>query len=222
MSDPIAVLTQRLSPILVDCEDGFRELREALPRQAERRPSRWRRRRTAILGGVVAFCVGVGGVAVATGGAHTGLFGLPGFTENDTSEYLDMNAPDFRDVVLGYAQGVDFAPGYSAEMYLGVLNPAAREASMPPELRGRGETMQVTGVKGYIEGWAFCSWAHVSTTDPGPLSHMRTLANSKISAATNAKHYNLNLVSEAEHGNPGPLQQYLRMNCPQPDPWPAP
>lgn len=168
------------------------------------------------------FGLGVGGVAVATGGSHTGVFGLPGFTENDTSEYLDMSAPDFRDVVLGYAHGVDFAPGYSAEMYLGVLNPAAREASMPPEFRGRGETTQVTGVKGYIEGWAFCSWAHISTTDPGPLSHMRALANSKISAATNAKDHNLTLVNEAEHGDPGPLQQYVRITCPQPTPWPAP
>jgi hypothetical protein len=221
MDDPAAVLTERLSPLTFAAEEGFRELREALPLAARRR--RRPRRRTVVVSGLVALLgLGAGGVAVATGGAHTGLFGLPGFTENDTSEYLDMRAPDFREVVLGYAQGVDFAPGYSAEMYLGLLDPAYREAQMPPELRGRGETMQVTGVRGYLESWAFCSWARTSTTDPGSLSHMRALASSPVSAATNAKDHNLRLVSQAEDGDPGPLRQYVSINCPQPRPWPAP
>jgi len=161
-------------------------------------------------------------VAVAVGGAHTGIFGLPGFTENDTSELLNTNASDFREVALGYADGVDFAPGYSAEMYLGLLNPARREAQLPPDWpRGRGFLMQVTGVQGDIQNWAFCSWAHVSTTDPTALQHMREIANTKAMAGTNQKNYNLNLVNEAEQGDPGPLQQYLGMNCPEPTPWPA-
>ena len=218
MSDPVECLVARLTPLNLHVEEGLEELGLGLSLLG---PAAGRRRhRTFLVAGVVAALLGAGGIAVATGGAHTGLFGSPGFTENDTSEYLDMKAPDFRDVALGYAEGVDFAPGYSADMYIGILNPARREAQMPPELANRGELMQATGVKGDIENWAFCSWAHVSISDPNSLSHMRAIAHTAAMAATNQKDYNLALVDKAASGDTAPLAQYVHMNCPTPTLWP--
>src|SRR3954469_25013529 len=64
-----------------------------------RTPRAAKRRRRIIATAAVTATLGAAsvGVAAAAGafGAHTGLFGSPGMTENDTSEYLDLNAPDF-------------------------------------------------------------------------------------------------------------------------------
>jgi hypothetical protein len=222
MSDPVFDLAGRLRTSTVDVDEALDELGRSLIRHAPARRRRRRRRRAGIAATAVAAVLGVAGTAVATGGAHTGRFGLPGFTENDTSEYLDTRAPDFRQVALSYATGVDFAPGYQAEMYLGLLNPALQEAQLPPELADRGIVLQATGVKGNIENWAFCSWIHVSTSDPAALSHMRAIANTPAMAATNQKNSNLRLVEQAASGDTEPLEQYLRINCPSPTPWPAP
>jgi hypothetical protein len=219
MTDAVEALTARLSTIDLDCEEGFAALLGGLP-QVRARPKR--RRLLIVLAAVAAGLTGVGGVAVATGGTHTGLFGLPGATENDTSEYLDLNAPDFRDAALQYASGFDYAPGYSAQMYLGLLDPRHMDAETAPELRGRGYIMQVTGVRGSGLTWAFCSWARTSTTDPGALRHMRRLADSDLARRINLRSYNLRLVEQAEQGNPAPLQQYAEINCPRPLPWPVP
>jgi hypothetical protein len=222
MSDPVLDLATRLTTSTLDVDEALDELGISLIRHAPARRRRRRRRRTGVAATAVAAVLGVAGTAVATGGAHTGRFGLPGFTENDTSEYLDTSAADFRQVALSYARGVDFAPGYQAEMYLGLLNPALLDAQMPPEVAGRGIVMQATGVKGDIEHWAFCSWIHVSTSDPAALSHMRAIASTRAMADTNQKNPSLRLVEQAASGDTGPLEQYLRINCPSPTPWPAP
>jgi hypothetical protein len=219
MSDPVEYLSAKLSPVVLDIDDGFRELGSRLP--ATSRPRR-RGRRALILGIVAAGLIGAGGAAIATGGAHTGIFGSPGFTENDTSEYLDVTAPDFREVALGYAKGVDFAPRYSADMYIGILSPQRQQAQLPAGWpTDGGMQMQVTGVKGDIANWAFCSWAHTSTHDPVALEHMRAIANTPAMARTNQKRYNLALVEKAARGDSGPLDKYLGMNCPNPTPWPG-
>ena len=217
MTDPVVVLAGRLSPLRLDVDVELGELGVGLASVVAGR--RRRRRRSWLAGGAVAVVLGVGGTAVAAGGAHTGLFGLPGFTENDTSEYLDVLAPDFREVVLSYARGVDFAPGYSAETYLGLYDPAHQRAQVLPELRGRGIVVQATGVKGTLQAWAFCSWAHVSTTDPGALRHMRKIAETDAMAATNQREPLLRLVEQAVEGTAGPLEQYVRVNCPAPTAW---
>ncbi|MCU1589612.1 MAG: hypothetical protein JWP11_868 [Frankiales bacterium] len=218
MTDVVDELRARLSPVELSCEEGYEGLLAAV-RQI--RPASSRRRRFVAIGAVSAAVMGIGGVAVATGGSHTGLFGLPGATENDTSEYLDLNAPDFRDVALRYTSGFDYAPGYSAQMYLGLLDPRRMDADTAPELRGRGYVMQVTGVRGSGLSWAFCSWARTSTTDPGALEHMRRLADSDLARRINLRSYNLRLVEQAQQGDPAPLQQYVDINCPDPRPWPA-
>ena len=127
----------------------------------------------------VAAVVVAGGGAAAAGAisAHTGRYGLPGSTENDTSEYLNENAPDLLKVARGYAKGVDFAPGHSAEDYLGYFQPTE-----PSE-------MQVTGVEGTITTMAMCSWKRTwldaqQRKDPDlehqAVAHMRGIADLPI------------------------------------------
>jgi hypothetical protein len=220
MTDPVAALAEHLAPIRLHVGIELRELGSALAGRAA--AGRKKRRRSVLVGGASAVLLAVGGTAVAAGGAHTGLFGQPGFTENDTSEYLDVLAPDFREVALSYAKGVDFAPGYSAETYLGLFDPAHQQAQVLPELRGRGIRMQASGVKGTIEQWAFCSWARTSMTDADALGHMRAIAKTDAMAATNQRNYNLQLVEQAAARNTLPLDQYVQINCPAPTPWTAP
>jgi hypothetical protein len=222
MTDPVQVLSSQLSPLRLDGEEGFAELLFALKRSAAPdQPRRSRRRQVILVGALSTALLGVGGVAVAVGGSHTGLFGSPGKTENDTSEYLDMKAADFHDVALHYTAPFDYAPGYTAEMYVGILDPRHIEANMAPADRESGETMQVTGVRERGLAWAFCSWARTSTTDPVALDHMRRLADSDLAHETNLSS-NLELVDKAAHGDSGPLQRYIELNCPTPTPWPAP
>ena len=44
------------------------------------------------------------GVAAATGSLHTGLFGAPGMTENDTSEWLDTRPPGIGPLLTSHLQ----------------------------------------------------------------------------------------------------------------------
>lgn len=222
MTDPVQVLSSQISSLRLDGEEGFEQLLVAVKRSAPPdRRRRGRRRQVILVGALSTALLGAGGVAVAVGGSHTGLFGPPGKTENDTSEYLDMTAADFHDVALHYTAPFDYAPGYSAEMYVGILDPRHIEANMAPADRGRGETIQVTGVRGYGLGWAFCSWARTSTTAPSALDHMRRLADSELAHKTGASS-DLELVDKAAHGDSGPLQRYIELNCPAPTPWQAP
>jgi hypothetical protein len=220
MTDVVELLQARLSPTELNCDDGLDALLAAITQSRPR--SKRRRRAVVAISALTAGLLGVGGVAVATGGTHTGLFGLPGYTENDTSEYLSLNAPNFRDAALRYTSGFDYAPGYSPQMYLGLLDPRRMDAEASPEMRGRGYLMQVTGVRGAGLSWAFCSWARTSTTDPAALGHMRRLAESDLAGRINLRSYNLRLVEQAEQKDPGPLKQYVDINCPEPTPWPAP
>jgi RNA polymerase sigma factor (sigma-70 family) len=172
MTDVLEDLTARLSTFDLDCDEGFSALFRGLTRGSTRAKHR-RRRLLTVVTAVTAGLVGVAGVAVATGGAHTGIFGLPGFTENDTSEYLSLNATDFRDTALQYTSGFDYAPGYSAQMYLGLLDPRHMDAQTAPELRGRGYVMQVTGVRGARLGLLLVG-AHVHVRSRGARPHEAT------------------------------------------------
>lgn len=181
-------------------------------------PVAWRRRRVrhgAALAVAVAVAVGGGAAAAGVISAHTGEYGPPGMTENDTSQYLRANAPDFLKVARGYAKGVDFAPGYSAEQYLGYLQPTE------PMI------MQVTGVKGMITMWAMCSWKrtwlkaeqrHDTGSQAVAVQHMRGIAALPVMAAINAQSFDRRLISAAQSGDDQPLRNDVTINCPVPSP----
>jgi hypothetical protein len=137
----------------------------------------WRRRRLSRRAGTLAIAavvVASAGAAAAAvkGGALTGLFGAPGSTENDTSEYVNIAAPNFPALAhqLGsqlHSEGLRFAPNISPNQMVDTLvqetqrmvsrqergNSAAANAT-----REHGSFMDVTGVKGRIAGLAQCTW----------------------------------------------------------------
>src|SRR5438067_4018949 len=59
--------------------------------------------------------------AIATGAmitTHTGFFPGTAGTENDTSEFLRTDAPDFAPLVHHLVRDIPFPPGYSREAYI--------------------------------------------------------------------------------------------------------
>lgn len=208
----------------LDLQAGYDDLLAGICRSADAAvddglvPAVWRRRRARHgVALAIAVTVAVGGGAAAAGviSAHTGSYGPPGMTENDTSEYLRLNAPDFLKVARGYAKGVDFAPGYTAEEYLGYFQPSE------PML------MQVTGVKGSITSWAMCSWKrtwleagqrHDTRSQAVAARHMRGIADLPVMAAINAQSADRRLISAAESGDAQPLRNDVTINCPSPSP----
>ncbi|HEX5596168.1 MAG TPA: hypothetical protein VFX61_09170 [Micromonosporaceae bacterium] len=113
---------------------------------------RHRRRRSAIVAGLVAaLTLGIGGVAFGyVSKARTGKFGLPGMTENDTSEWLRTDAVDFRQVVeelrptdLPLPVNESFTPAVD----LLIKNYGNERA-----------VIQVTAVRSHYASYAACSW----------------------------------------------------------------
>ena len=161
----------------IDLTKGFDELLvNVLESEASGEVVPLRRRRISRRAGtlaIVAVIVAGGGAAAAVrGGALTGLFGAPGKTENDTSEYVDIAAPDFPALAhqLGeqlHAEGLRFAPGINSDQMVDLfvketqnqvhLDERGNSASAKIT-REHGELMDVTGVKGHIAGLAQCSW----------------------------------------------------------------
>jgi hypothetical protein len=137
-------------------------------------PLRRRRmsRRAGTLALVAVIAVGGAAAAAVNGGALTGLFGAPGSTENDTSEYVNIAASDFPALALQlsnqlHSEGLRFAPGIKADrmvdlfvketQHLVRLDERGNSASAKAT-RKYGELMDVTGVKGRIAGLAQCTW----------------------------------------------------------------
>jgi hypothetical protein len=68
-------------------------------------PLRRRRisRRTGAVAVLAVIAVGGASAAAVKGGALTGLFGTPGSTEMDTSEYVNIAAPSFPSWLINWA-----------------------------------------------------------------------------------------------------------------------
>jgi hypothetical protein len=120
-------------------------LRNAIP--AAGAESRGRVRSLIVVGAVAAVFI----VAAAAGwGAHTGLFGSPGQTEADTSEWLRVNQPDIVPIVQGYTSKYQLPPGGS---WNGVLR------SYPvPNAPNRPQQLQATAVEFQVAEDAYCQW----------------------------------------------------------------
>jgi hypothetical protein len=158
--DQLIQLVARANPVTDDAINeaglaaGFDALLQRLMERPTERPRRSRRR-----GGVVALVIALGIVlssGVALGGmysTHTGFFPPKKGTENDTSEYLRTDAPDFPPLVRSLVQDIPFPPGDSALSrvpgYIALKQPGAD---------GVPEVVQAAGIKGQFSFWALCAW----------------------------------------------------------------
>ncbi|KPM53404.1 hypothetical protein ACG83_22055 [Frankia sp. R43] len=82
--------------------------------------------------------------------ARTGMFGSPGMTENDTSEWLNTGAPDFRKVMESL-QPADI-PLPAGRSWQPVIEQQVANGQREPGL------MQVTGVRSTFALYAVCVW----------------------------------------------------------------
>ena len=129
-------------------------------------------RRAAALALATVIVGSAGAAAAVKGGALTGLFGSPGSTEMDTSEYVNIAAPGFPALAHQLANqlvsdGLRFAPGFRVNEMTGIVirdserlvrqeergNSAAARST-----RENGILRDVTGVKGQFAALAQCTW----------------------------------------------------------------
>jgi hypothetical protein len=130
------------------------ELVDALARSASadvrRLPRSVTRRRLGVVLAAGLALVAATSVAAHQFSAHTGLFGNPDFTEEDGSEWLRTNAPDFPEVVRSLIPSeLPLPPGYSWEPEV------ARQAQQGRE---HGGLQQATGVRSTFAFYAYCAW----------------------------------------------------------------
>lgn len=143
---------------LGELRDGMR----AVPRQ---RTSMWRSpgigKAFLVVLAVAVLVAGIG----AVWGAHTGIFGRPGYTESDTSEYLRADSPEILTVIDRYAVKYALPPG-------GSWNGFKSTFPRPSGYFG----LQTTGLEGMVALDSYCQWRAYWITgyDAQNASEMRT------------------------------------------------
>jgi hypothetical protein len=187
------------------------------------RPRSGRRRGRAAV--VVAFAaVMLVTAAVALGAmftTHTGFFPSVAGTENDTSEFLRTDAPDFPPLVVSLVKSIPYPPGDSAVSHVAQY---VRQVQAGPD--GVPMTVQAAGIKGWFGHRAMCAWrgywleAHANG-DPAKA----TLAADKLKAVAASDavaksdswwpKYVALAASEArgDAAAPADLANWYRVNC---------
>jgi hypothetical protein len=199
-----------------DVAAALDELVAGIPAAARRERLARRRHRNRRAAAVVGAVVALGTAAAGWGHfAHTGWFGVPGMTEHDTSEWIDLSAPDLREAVDGIvARDLPLPAGVT------------RADGVAYVSRPYDAQVTATGLRSQYEGWARCAWltaweradgrddaaaagraadaleasaawpATVATDGGGVVDHVREVARA------------------AAAGEAGPVRDELRANCP--------
>jgi hypothetical protein len=170
--------------------------------------------RTAVVTSVV--LVAGTGVAAAAGfiDAHTGVFGEPGMTENDTSEYLDSAGVQVPELMRSYTVEMPLAPGYDVEPLIERFTTA-----------GHG-MVQEAGLRGQVFAWSSCSWeltwldaraAGDSVAQAEATAVLGQIPDWPIVPLVDGDGSLTATVREvadaAAAGDPGPIQQDTAVNC---------
>jgi hypothetical protein len=190
--------------------------------------ARKRNRKRFVLALTLAGTIVVGGTGVAVGAATgigngkalSGVFGKPGFTENDTSEYVNLDAPDFPAVARQIAarmqaDGMRFAPGYVPQKEInGVITSEVK----------LGGTAQVTGVQGdfatdaqftWLESWWHAYKQHDKAGMATDAAGLRQNASLLVWTKDNNLNFSRQLADAASSGNAAYIHQILLANDPE-------
>jgi hypothetical protein len=131
--------------------------RAAVPApRARKTRARLRRRRVVALLAAGAVLAAASAAGASWLGAHTGIFGQPGLTENDTSEFLRIGSPEMAAIARDYGRDYPLPPG-------GSYDPAIAQL-----VHGEG-LIQATGVRSLVAMASACQWerewlrAHVAS-----------------------------------------------------------
>ncbi|CUU54070.1 hypothetical protein Ga0074812_10273 [Parafrankia irregularis] len=149
--------------------------------------------------------------------ARTGMFGSPGMTENDTSEWLNTGASDFREVMESL-QPNDI-PLPAGRSWQPVIDNSVANGQR------EGALMQVTGVRAAFAFYAECVWDYEwlvarQAGDSGRVDRavevMGGMASWPIVIATDGggvRDWLRNMADAAARGDEGPVRQNLAANC---------
>ena len=145
-------------------------------------------------------------------GAHTGIFGEPGMTENDTSEFLRIGSPEMAAIARDFGRAYPLPPGGSFE-------PAVNQL-----VHGDG-LIQATGVRALVAMASSCQWerewlrAHVASDVPRArraeavllrVPHWRVV-RATDGGGTVASYKRI--ARAARNGVEGPVRRDLAINC---------
>jgi hypothetical protein len=178
-----------------DLDSGYQDLlqqvvaTEATPKLVPLRRRRLSPKATGLaLAAVVV--IGTGAAAAVGGGALTGVFGQPGSTENDTSEFANPISPKYPALERQLFQellseGLRFPPNVNthqvidntvSEAIVQAKQFAEGKSALDKSVRRHGIRVQVTGIKGSFAGQAQCAWEYywidAYKSDSG--AHVRT------------------------------------------------
>ena len=184
-------------------------------------PMRARRRR---LGAVTISVAALAVVAPATAAAyqwttHTGIFGQPDkYTEDvDTSEVLDLCAPDFPATARSLIPSdLLLPPGATvAETQRVVIRILTKDCATA------GQLMQATGVTEHGEGYAWCSWVNNYLADPAKredaAAALKHYANDdlthKVDADGDTTKWMNGIADAAADGNATKVHYEQTVNC---------
>jgi hypothetical protein len=148
-SNPVADSVLR-APALQFPLDAVGELIAATPQRAPRTVPRRLTVALAVAGATLVVAAVALGSMLTT---HTGFFGAAGMTENDTSEFLRTDAPDFPPLVAKLVADIPFPPGDSAERHVRRYVDRAQ-----PGADGVPQLVQAAGIEGTFASWAMCAW----------------------------------------------------------------
>lgn len=162
MHDLDELLRASAPPVHVgDSADAARDVATAVARRY--RP-RWLRKRRALVAAVAGVVLIPAAAAAAIHGAQTGRFGLPGMTENDTSQYIDMCAPDIRSYVGTLEPRTQPLPPGTTWDRLAAQFISSFSSECPP--KGPGSETQVTGIRNGLLEFSTCPWEHWALSAP--------------------------------------------------------
>ena len=142
-------LVATLAAAIVDAGPSGRVIAVAARRRSKRRPA-------FVVGTTLTTVVAVAAAGYGIG-ARTGLFGDPGQTESDTTEWLDSSAADFGDVAATLLPDDLELPGWAD--WQAAVDHVVRQGQDSPGL------VQETGVRASYETYAQCSWLSEWATD---------------------------------------------------------
>jgi hypothetical protein len=228
-SDPLLDLVARAAPVRdeelpADLPDALADLAHALVVSGEGMPHRRSRRRLMVLALAALAVPGAGAGAWALS-SHTGLFGAPHMTENDTSEWLNPAGADFPQVAASLVPSeLPLPPGISWADEVRRIVAIDRQPTPPPGDRRPG-LVQVTGVRSQLAFRARCAWetAWVRRQEAGDLvgaraalAVMQASVDWPLIVATDGggvRDAFRRVNAAAARGNVGAVRHELGLNC---------
>jgi len=145
------------------CGGAARDLASEVAENCRRGPRRISRRALVVTVGVL-LIPATAAAGVLTYTAETGQYGKPGFTENDTSQYINMCASDIAQYVATLEPTSSPLPPGVTWNEIGDQFVTSSGSDCPPQ--GPGQIDQVTGIKTDLLAMSSCPWESWALSAP--------------------------------------------------------